>query len=360
MGLIALGAGLAFAYWVTTDSSNPAAAVADSLPTGATPGTPTTNGANGSTVSLSFSEVSTTTGHMALTSYTVTRYPSGSGSGTVTSATCSIALGTVNCSETSVPNGTWVYTDTPKISGTNWVGIESAKSPAVTVDATTPTASAPGVTANVHYGTSPIWVDNETVTLTNSPTDVGGTGVASVAYYYCPTSAGSCTSSTPWHLIGPSSTGPSWSVALEPLPGGRDLQRGRRGHRQQLQREQPVGGHRGGHRHHGTGNDGQHSLDWECLEEHDQTVTLSPTDVGSGVAQTYYTTDGSTPSEIGGVPQGTTKTGTSILLNTSGQYTIKYFSVDNVGNVEAVETAGTVIRIDLIAPVVPEPMVNGH
>jgi hypothetical protein len=48
------------------------------------------------------------------------------------------------------------------------------------------------------------------------------------------------------------------------------------------------------------------------------------------------------------------------LLNTSGQYTIKYFSVDNVGNVEAVKTAGTVIRIDLIAPVVPVPTVNGH
>ena len=92
----------------------------------------------------------------------------------------------------------------------------------------------------------------------------------------------------------------------------------------------------------------------------DQTVTLSPTDTGSGVAQTYYTTDGSTPSQIGGVAQGTTQTGTSVLLNTSGQYTIKYFSLDNVGNVEAVKTAGTVIRIDLIAPVVPEPTVNGH
>ena len=91
-----------------------------------------------------------------------------------------------------------------------------------------------------------------------------------------------------------------------------------------------------------------------------QTVTLSPTDAGSGVAQTYYTTDGTTPAEIGGVPQGTTQTGTSISLNSSGQYTIKYFSVDLAGNVETVKTAGTVIRIDLIAPTVPAPIVNGN
>jgi len=219
VGLVALAAGMAFGYWASTDSSNPAAAVADSLPTGATPGTPTTNGANGSTVSLSFSQASTTTGDVALTSYTVTRYPSVGGSGTVTSATCSMTSGTINCSETNVPSGTWVYTDTPKISGTAWVGTESAKSPSVTVDTTTPSASAPGVSASVTSGTSPTWVDNETVTLTDSPTDVGGTGVASVAYYYCLVSAGSCTSGTPWHSIGSSSTGPNWSVAWNtPLP----------------------------------------------------------------------------------------------------------------------------------------------
>jgi hypothetical protein len=61
-------------------------------------------------------------------------------------------------------------------------------------------------------------VDGETVNLTDSPTDSGGSGVASVAYYYCPTSAGSCTSSTPWTSIGSSSTGSSWSVAWSTLP----------------------------------------------------------------------------------------------------------------------------------------------
>jgi Chitobiase/beta-hexosaminidase C-terminal domain len=74
-----------------------------------------------------------------------------------------------------------------------------------------------------------------------------------------------------------------------------------------------------------------------------QTVTLTPTDGGSGVAATYYTTDGSTPTT--GSSQGT-----SIALSSDGTYTIKYFSVDKVGNTESVRTAATTICIDKTAP----------
>jgi len=76
-----------------------------------------------------------------------------------------------------------------------------------------------------------------------------------------------------------------------------------------------------------------------------QTVTLTPTDAGgSGIAATYFTTDGSTPTVA------STK-GTTVTLSASGVYTVKYFSVDNAGNVEPVQTAGTVIRIDRQNPV---------
>jgi len=75
-----------------------------------------------------------------------------------------------------------------------------------------------------------------------------------------------------------------------------------------------------------------------------QTVTLTPADSpGSGVGQTHYTTDGSTPTMV-------SPSGTSIVLSTTGIYTIKYFSVDNAGNQEAVKTAGTQIRIDKTGP----------
>ena len=74
-----------------------------------------------------------------------------------------------------------------------------------------------------------------------------------------------------------------------------------------------------------------------------QTVTLSPTDAGSGVAATYYTIDGSTPTT-------SSSEGTSVVLPNTGEYTIKYFSVDNLGNAEAIKTAGTVVRLDKSAP----------
>ena len=81
------------------------------------------------------------------------------------------------------------------------------------------------------------------------------------------------------------------------------------------------------------------------------TVTLTPTDARSGVAATYYTTDGS-------VPTTSSDEGTSIDLTTDGVYTIRYFSVDNVGNVEPVRTAFATIRIDQTNPSAPAISLN--
>jgi hypothetical protein len=74
-----------------------------------------------------------------------------------------------------------------------------------------------------------------------------------------------------------------------------------------------------------------------------QTVTLAPTDAASGVATTYYTTNGSTPTT-------SSSQGTSIVLSAEGIYTIKYFTVDNVGNSETVKTGASTICIDQTAP----------
>src|SRR5829696_4951601 len=73
------------------------------------------------------------------------------------------------------------------------------------------------------------------------------------------------------------------------------------------------------------------------------TVTLSPSDGGAGLAATYYTTDGSTPTT-------SSSQGKSVDLTSNGVYTIKYFSVDRVGNAETVQTAGTQIRVDITNP----------
>jgi hypothetical protein len=69
-------------------------------------------------------------------------------------------------------------------------------------------------------------------------------------------------------------------------------------------------------------------------------VTLTATDTGSGASKTYYTTNGTTPTT-----SSTVYTGAFTVSSTS---TVKFFSVDNVGNSEAVKSQ--LIQIDSVAP----------
>ncbi|MFA5925544.1 MAG: chitobiase/beta-hexosaminidase C-terminal domain-containing protein [Parcubacteria group bacterium] len=76
----------------------------------------------------------------------------------------------------------------------------------------------------------------------------------------------------------------------------------------------------------------------------DVTVTLTCGDgTGSGCDKTYYTTDGSDPTT-------SSATGNSVVLDSDGEFTVKYFSVDNAGNVEDVKTASNTVKIDKTAP----------
>lgn len=68
-------------------------------------------------------------------------------------------------------------------------------------------------------------------------------------------------------------------------------------------------------------------------------VTLTATDA-SGVANTYYTTDGSVPSTSSTVYTGP--------FTVSSSATVRYFSVDTRGNVEAAKSLA--LRIDAVAP----------
>jgi hypothetical protein len=74
------------------------------------------------------------------------------------------------------------------------------------------------------------------------------------------------------------------------------------------------------------------------------TVTLSCTDVnGSGCKNTYYTTDGSDPTT-------SSLSGNSITLSSDRVYTIKYFSIDNAGNVEDIKNAANTVEIATTTP----------
>jgi Bacterial Ig-like domain len=75
-----------------------------------------------------------------------------------------------------------------------------------------------------------------------------------------------------------------------------------------------------------------------------QIIVLSPSDgTGAGSQRTHFTTDGTTPT-------GASAQGTTVTVAAEGVYTVKYFSVDNVGNAEAARTAAEQIRIDKTAP----------
>jgi hypothetical protein len=69
-------------------------------------------------------------------------------------------------------------------------------------------------------------------------------------------------------------------------------------------------------------------------------VTLTATDTGSGVTKTYYTTNGTTPTTSSTVYAGP--------FTVPGTSTVKFFSVDNVGNTESVNSQQ--IQIDTVAP----------
>jgi len=85
-------------------------------------------------------------------------------------ASCS-GTGTITCTESSVPDGTWQYTDTPTYA-TNWVGPESAKSGVVTVN-TTPTVSVTYPVDGTTYGSD--W----TGPITGTASSATGTTLAS-------------------------------------------------------------------------------------------------------------------------------------------------------------------------------------
>lgn len=67
-------------------------------------------------------------------------------------------------------------------------------------------------------------------------------------------------------------------------------------------------------------------------------ITLSATDAGSGVANTYYKLDG-----------GAQVTGTSITTSVLGAHAIEFWSVDVAGNAEAYKTASFTVTAPPVA-----------
>ena len=71
------------------------------------------------------------------------------------------------------------------------------------------------------------------------------------------------------------------------------------------------------------------------------TVRLTAFDLVSGTNITYYSSDGSNPALVYTGP---------FTISDEGAYTVKYYSIDNVGNVESIKTAGFQVKIDKTLP----------
>lgn len=159
IGLIALAAGLAFAYWVTTDSSNPAAASATSLsaPTGAT-ATETA----ATSVKVSWTNPGT---QVTGAQYEVTRNP-GAGQTVV----CTVSAPTSNCTDTGLSAGTaYSYSVTAVLD--SWV------SSAANTSFTTMAVSVTYPVNSTTYGAN--WTGTLTGTASAATgTTISGSGVA--------------------------------------------------------------------------------------------------------------------------------------------------------------------------------------
>ena len=75
------------------------------------------------------------------------------------------------------------------------------------------------------------------------------------------------------------------------------------------------------------------------------TITLVPSDEGSGVVSTFYR-----------INAGEWQSGTKLVLTASGEYAVEFYSVDAIGHVETAYAIPGGIRIDTDAPRPPTPL----
>lgn len=114
----------AFATW-SANGSGSGGAAATTMPTGNAP----TGSASFTTVTISWTAVTMASG-AAVQGYVVNRYNATNGTQATVGSSCSGVVTATTCTESSVPPGTWVYTDTPVEQG--WTGGASSASNSIT------------------------------------------------------------------------------------------------------------------------------------------------------------------------------------------------------------------------------------
>lgn len=114
----------ALAAWPVSGSGH-AAGAATTMPAGNTPSVVVSGG----NVTVQW-PAAVLPGGTDVAGYIVRRYNAATGAAVTVGPSCSGIVTSTSCTETSVPSGTWVYTDTPVQA--NWSGPESPDSPSAT------------------------------------------------------------------------------------------------------------------------------------------------------------------------------------------------------------------------------------
>lgn len=114
-----------FAAW-SVSGAGPSAGAATTMPIGSAP----TGSATSTQVTVRWSVASMANG-TPVAGYVIHRYNAASGTQATVGAGCSGVTSTTTCTESSVPAGTWTYTETPV--ELSWTGGESSDSTPITV-----------------------------------------------------------------------------------------------------------------------------------------------------------------------------------------------------------------------------------
>jgi hypothetical protein len=189
IGFTLAGSG-AWAYWSAGSAAGGAgSSSAATVGQGATP----TAISAGTSVTVSWA-ASTLSNGAAVSGYIVKRYNATTGAVQTIGSGCTGTITALSCTETSIPNGQWKYTDTP-VFATNWVGTESAKSAVAYTDPTPPTnsISLTNVTGTaVQSGNTVYYVGASagSFTLSNAVADTGSGPASSTSAAFGGTSTG--------------------------------------------------------------------------------------------------------------------------------------------------------------------------
>jgi hypothetical protein len=361
--VIGLTGALAFAYFTSTGRGSGAATVSSLGSPALVTGSP-----SGSTVAVSWAAV-TDLGSGTFGYYvTRTPYPSGSPVAVCSSSPTSLLSGT-SCNDTSVPSGNYTYSVT--VVYNSWSN--SASSGEVTVANIAPAASAPSVSATTNYGTNPYWVNEENVTLTDTPTTNGGSAIASVSYYYCKVTAAPCNSGN-WLPIGSTSGGGTWSVVWAltspPSDGTYDvvaIATNTAALNSAVSTATEIGVDTTGPVVSAPSISATVTYGSNPIYVNNENVALTETsvsDVGSGVKSVAYyycagssgtcttTLIGTSSSSTGNYPVTWTSP-----LPVDGPYRIEVVATDNVTNTTT--SSATLVFVDKTPPTVSAPSVNG-